>query len=97
MNKEKQVEEMAKILIDYKNKNHIMASAVILADYAEELYTAGYRKQSEVARDIFEEIDSLFERFYNDPSYSSGELGYDIAELKKKYTGDKQRKEDEGK
>lgn len=42
--------------------------------------------KSEVARRIFEEIDALFVRFYDDPSYSSGELGYDIAELKKKYT-----------
>jgi hypothetical protein len=46
MSKE-QIEEMAKILIDYKNKNHIMASTAILADYAEELYNAGYRKQSD--------------------------------------------------
>jgi hypothetical protein len=46
MSKE-QIEEMAKILIDYKNKNHIMASTAILADYAEELYNADYRKQSD--------------------------------------------------
>jgi hypothetical protein len=45
MSRDNQIEEMAKILIDYKNKNHIMASTVILADYAEELYNAGYRKQ----------------------------------------------------
>jgi hypothetical protein len=44
----KQIEEMAKILIDYKNKNHIMASTAILEDYAEEIYNAGYRKQSEL-------------------------------------------------
>jgi hypothetical protein len=48
MSRDNQIEEMAKILIDYKNKNHIMASTVILADYAEELYTAGYRKQSKL-------------------------------------------------
>ena len=54
-----------------------------IADY---VLDAGYRKQSEVAREIFEEIDALFERFYNDPSYSSGELGYDIAVLNRKYT-----------
>ena len=42
--------------------------------------------KAEVAREVFEEIDALFVRFYDDPSYSSGELGYDIAELKKKYT-----------
>ena len=50
-------------------------------------YKNGYAQgRKDAAREIFEEIDLLFERFYDDPSYSSGELGYDIAELKKKYT-----------
>lgn len=48
--------------------------------------TADVAPRSEVAREIFEEIDSLFEKFYNDPLYSCGELGYDIEELKQKYT-----------
>lgn len=39
------IEEMTKVLIDYTKKNHIMASHVILEDYAEQLYNAGYRKQ----------------------------------------------------
>jgi hypothetical protein len=52
-----------------------------------ETYNDGYGEgYKDCAREIFEEIDSLFDRFYNDPSYSSGELGYDIAELQKKYT-----------
>jgi hypothetical protein len=46
MSREK-IEEMVKILIDYTKKNHIIASHVILADYAEQLYNEGYRKQSE--------------------------------------------------
>lgn len=41
------IEEMTKVLIDYTKKNHIMASHVILEDYAEALYNAGYRKQRE--------------------------------------------------
>lgn len=41
------IDEMAKVLIDYTKKNHIMASHAILEDYAEALYTAGYRKQIE--------------------------------------------------
>jgi hypothetical protein len=39
-----QIEEMAKVLVDYTKKNHIMASHVILSDYAEQLHNAGYRK-----------------------------------------------------
>lgn len=41
------IDEMAKVLIDYTKKNHIMASHVILEDYAEQLYNADYRKQVE--------------------------------------------------
>jgi hypothetical protein len=37
--------EMAQILKDYTAKHHIMASHVILEDYAEQLYNAGYRLQ----------------------------------------------------
>lgn len=47
-NEEKQIiEEMAKVLKDYTERNHIMASHVILECYAEELYSKNYRKQSE--------------------------------------------------
>ncbi len=48
--------------------------------------TADVAPRADVAREIFGEIDSLFEKFYNDPLYSCGELGYDIEELKQKYT-----------
>lgn len=41
------IEEMAKVLKDYTERNHIMASHVILECYAEELYSKNYRKQSE--------------------------------------------------
>ena len=44
---EKQIDEMAKVLKDYTKKNGIMASHVILEDYAEALYNTGCRKQSE--------------------------------------------------
>lgn len=40
-----QIEEMAKVLKDYTKKNNIMASHVILEDYAEQLYKAGFCKR----------------------------------------------------
>ena len=46
MSREK-IKEMTEILKDYTKKQNIMASVVILEDYAEELYKQGYRKQSE--------------------------------------------------
>lgn len=39
------IDEMTKVLVDYTKKKHIMASHVILADYAEHLYNSDYRKQ----------------------------------------------------
>ena len=43
----KQIEEMASVLKEFTKNNHIMASTVILEQYSETLYKAGYRKQSE--------------------------------------------------
>ena len=52
---------------------------------AENLYNAGYRKASDVAREIFEEIENLFlkDNFRLICNRS------DFAELKKKYTENK--------
>ena len=44
---EQKIDEMAKVLKDYTKDKGIMASHVILDDYAEALYNAGYRKQTE--------------------------------------------------
>lgn len=58
IDREKQIEEIAKVICggcpDNKECMHCLC-----ADWykAESLYNAGYRKQSEVAREIFEEID----------------------------------------
>lgn len=42
---EKQIKEMTDVLSDYTKKHGIMASVVILENYAEILYNEGYRKQ----------------------------------------------------
>ena len=92
MSKEKRIKEMAKELCcdydcvipcqscayyGYENCRDVQS--------AEKLYAAGYRKASEVAREIFEEIDEMIYML-------SAMTGIDIiilgkyAELKKKYT-----------
>ena len=50
--------------------------------------TVDVAPKSEVAREIFAEIDVCLERFINDISYSSGDLIYDLGEIKEKYIGD---------
>lgn len=62
---------------------------------SEYLYSKGYRKASEVAREIFEDIENvLSENFHADcimgdcvVDYYDDNLRDDIAELKKKYGG----------
>ena len=96
MNRERQIEEMAVILTDggcTKCNCDENGKFNCLPMYnAELLYNAGYRKQSEVAREIFDEIENK-KRFLQD---HAGNIGIvvtlqDITELKKKYT---ERKED---
>ena len=52
-------------------------------------YKNGYAKgfadgKTEVAREIFEDIEVILERLLNDPFYSNGDFAYDLVELKKK-------------
>ena len=81
MTKDKQIEEMAKILCKNGCKDCIQT---LCADWykAEALYDAGYRKASDVAREIFEDI------FYH-TYYSHGRLIIEhstLLALQKKYT-----------
>jgi hypothetical protein len=112
MNKEKQIEEMAKDLgIAFQ-----LAGTTRFGEVAEVLVNAGYRKASEDAREIFEEIEKKMNAIYKSVQYGCygymryGSLGTDspdaqrqlgklqgvkhlgnaIAELKKKYTEDKE-------
>lgn len=63
MNNDKQ--NISQILKDYTKKNNIMASSVILEDYAEALYNAGYRKSTDVAREIFEDFHNTLIKILN--------------------------------
>ena len=66
MSRDKQIEEMAKVI----SKKQQGGWRFVIDDYttdvgneelAEYLYNAGYRKASEVAREIFEQIDDTME------------------------------------
>lgn len=91
---EKQIEEMSKVIEQAFDKCYYMGCDPIEDVTAETLYNAGYRKASDVAREIFEEIEKLLDNYHLaclpvgmiEPyvCYDSG-LGDAIAELKKKY------------
>lgn len=82
MNRDKQIEEMAEIIgqtTDFDTMwDEIYASA-------NALYTAGYRKSTDLAREIFEEIEEARQRCRRLP-YGWALFKEMIAELKKKYT-----------
>ena len=89
MDREKQINEIAKIIarrsMAFRNPN--VALMTTARKTAGSIYNAGYRKQIEVAREIFDEIENN-KRFIQD---HAGNIGIvvtlqDITELKKKYT-----------
>ena len=91
MTRDKQIEKMAKDI----SKKQQGGWRFVIDDYttdvdneklAEHLYNADYRKASEVAREIFEEIDRMIYRLLNDRHYIVGDMCYEVEELKKKYT-----------
>ena len=89
MSREKQIEEMANILWHIPNNYYYYLNSYNdCKRIAECIYDdGGYRKQSEVAKEIFDEIENN-KRFIQD---HAGNIGIvvtlqDITELKKKYT-----------
>ena len=56
-------------------------------DATEEAYKNGYEKgKKEVAREIFEELGKIMERYLDSPLCNYHKIRIDFAELKKKYT-----------
>ena len=80
--REKQIEEMAEAIFQNCNCGLFFSEAEKIARFVVE--EQGYRKQSEVAKEIFEEIEKLKYTKYDWNDYVEWDA---IAELKKKYTG----------
>ena len=80
MSRDKQIDEMAKIIDD--NHGFIVSSV----ETAEALYNAGYRKASDLAEEIFAEIEKVAEvgRIMNACAIVSLD---ELDEIKKKYIG----------
>ena len=87
---EKQIEEIREMARDLQNSEHWRYDDLCLEfkldneRTAENLYNAGYRKASDVAREIFEEIDDAM------TDHARGDIDNHwlyvrVSELKKKY------------
>lgn len=80
MSKEKQIEEMA-----WELENHTCMSQFQAEIASKILYTLGYRKQSDVVNEIFEELNKL--KYHRWDDYSGDYyIDYnDVIKLRKKY------------
>lgn len=96
MGREKQIEEMAEAIFQNCNCGLFFSEAEKIARFVIE--EQGYRKQSEVVMEIFEEIEKLVSTnkktvgcaTYEETIFYIEDFIEDIAELKKKYTGEKE-------
>ena len=101
MDNEKQIEEMCEIIASMicevynplcdENKPHTCsrcyANSTKIGDFAEMLYNAGYRKQSEVAEEIIGEVrQALLNMVLANAVGETYDLEKFFAELKKRYT-----------
>ena len=83
MDREKQIEEMAEAIFHNCNCGLFFSEAEKIARFVIE--EQGYGKQSEVAKEIFDEIDNIIYNLRDSPFYSSSDAVYELTELKKKY------------
>lgn len=93
MTKDKQIEEMANDYYEAMLKARATLGSMNEGApkwYAKQLYAKGYRKASDIAREIFEEIDKLLRRHRIEFDMSCVDFYFEkhYAELKKKYTGE---------
>ena len=96
MVREKQIEEMAEAIFQNCNCGLFFSEAEKIARFVIE--EQGYRKQSEVVMEIFDEIEKLVSTnkktvacaTYEETIFYIEDFIEDLAELKKKYTGEKE-------
>ena len=96
MGREKQIEKMAEAIFQNCNCGLFFSEAEKIARFVIE--EQGYRKQSEVVMEIFDDIEKLVSTnkktvgcaTYEETIFYIEDFIEDLAELKKKYTGEKE-------
>lgn len=96
MGREKEIEKMAEEIFQNCNCGLFFSEAEKIARFVIE--EQGYRKQSEVVMEIFDEIEKLVSTnkktvgcaTYEETIFYIEDFIEDLAELKKKYTGEKE-------
>lgn len=79
MDRDKQIEEIKNVLIHTCKRIRTREDDIMQDYYAKALYNAGYRKSSEVTREIFEEIEENLNnliKYYKEKSKYVTEIEY---------------------
>ena len=89
MSRDKQIEEMAKVIstlppLEIYGARSYGKKIFLVTHLAEHLYIHDYRKASDVAEEIFAEIEDTLDRCAKD---NGAMIIWALAELKKKYIG----------
>lgn len=79
-----EVEEL-KVRLELEQKAHESLKELYRIDTGA-LVESRIKTEVEVVREIFEEIDRMIYKVLNDRHYIVGDMCYEVAELKKKYT-----------
>lgn len=93
---EKQIEEMDLATLNcFRNKyysdgnateNGLVANSInAVLPILVSVKNGDYRKQSEVAKEIFEKIDRITMQYLDDKDYTTGEMVYDLDNFKHEY------------
>lgn len=97
MSRDEQIEEMAKDVQEALKHNSTVDAirhrliCVNSDGVARELFDDGYRQSTDLAEEIFAEIEAIIRKHDERPKY---QLMLDLAELRKKYTEVAKRRED---
>ena len=75
--------QMMNDLIEIFDEEYGKRNLITPQNTAEKMTAKGYRKASDLAEEIFEEIEAIIRKHDERPKY---QLMLDLAELKKKYT-----------
>ena len=88
MTKQEQIEELKNILLEESNRFYgLKCDEACAYCEASAVYNAGYRKQSEAAKEIFDAIKSKL--IFN--KYGIATISYEtFCDLRNKYTGEQQ-------
>ena len=89
IDKEKLLQKLSRMIEYCKNDNKVNGLTALF-QVGDAIMDCPATDVVEVVKEIFEEIDNIIYNLRDSPFYSSSDAVYELTELKKKYTGEKE-------